>query len=106
MNLQDAIDVIESAPGFNDETTSVGEAWAAVLASIYCAPAPVQVAERPWEREGWCDELGRCWLLLYPDDGFHLPNWKLDRPSHHELPNGAVSLPAHALPLPVGEVEP
>ena len=63
-------------------------------------PAPVPVSERPWERDGWCDELGRCWLLLCPDDGFHLPNWKLDRPSHHELPNGAVSLPAHALPLP------
>ena len=25
------------------------------------APAPVPVAERPWERDGWCDAEGRCW---------------------------------------------
>ena len=24
-------------------------------------PAPVPVAERPWERDGWCDAEGRCW---------------------------------------------
>ena len=44
MNLNDAIDVIESAPGFTDETTPVGEAWAIVLASLNPALAPVPAA--------------------------------------------------------------
>lgn len=67
-------------------------------------PQPVPVSERPWEREGWCDGQGRCWLLLHSDDGFHVPGWRLDKPSHYDLPDRAVSLPAHALPVP-GEVE-
>jgi hypothetical protein len=24
---------------------------------------PVPVGERPWEREGWCDAEGRCWMV-------------------------------------------
>lgn len=31
MNIQDAIDTIESVAGFTDETTPVGEAWMEVL---------------------------------------------------------------------------
>jgi hypothetical protein len=41
---------------------------------------PVPVAERPWEREGWCDVEGRCWL-----HGPHLlgaePAWVYDCPA-------------------------
>jgi len=31
----------------------------------YARPAiePVPVSERPWEREGWCDAEGRCWMV-------------------------------------------
>jgi hypothetical protein len=39
MNIQDAIDVIESVSGFTDESTPVGEAWKEVLSYIYHHPA-------------------------------------------------------------------
>ena len=65
------------------------------------APAAVPVAldDRPWEREGWCDERGRCWFL-----SSRFLTWAL------ELPPAALtrgvgrfhSLPAHAIPLPQG----
>ncbi len=35
MNIQDAIDVIESVAGFTDESTPVGEAWLEVLSFIH-----------------------------------------------------------------------
>ena len=38
MNIQDAVDVIESVSGFTDESTPVGEAWLEVLSFISCAP--------------------------------------------------------------------
>jgi hypothetical protein len=39
MNIQDAIDVIESVSGFTDESTPVGEAWKEVLSYLYRHPA-------------------------------------------------------------------
>lgn len=84
-------------------------------------PAPVPVSERPWEREGWCDVDGRCWLLTEDD---YYPQWRFHSIKNAQL-NGALimvtedtspmsfdsfyashCLPAHALPLPAGEVEP
>ena len=57
-------------------------------------PEPVPVSERPWEREEWCDEQGRCWWFNPAD-----PVWVFDHPGY--CPNsGAFLLPAHALPLP------
>lgn len=46
MKVNDAINVIESAPGFTDETTLIGEAWATVLAllSLTSRPAEEEVA--------------------------------------------------------------
>jgi hypothetical protein len=35
MDLNTAIDVIESCDGFTDESTPVGEAWATVLSHLY-----------------------------------------------------------------------
>ena len=29
---------------------------------LFPAAQAVLVSERPWEREGWCDDEGRCWL--------------------------------------------
>ncbi len=63
---------------------------------------PVPVAERPWEREGWCDAEGFCW------DG---SGWTYDDANEVEgyatwtlVPaneiRGDVSLPHHALPVP------
>lgn len=69
------------------------------------APVPVLVAERPWEREGWCDEQGRCWFCnaysmgrwsyeTPPDPG---QDWGLLSTLTHALPHGAIPRP---LPLP------
>ena len=63
------------------------------------APAaqPVAVSERPWERKGWCDEMGRCWMG-HPGDLEFIPSWRLCRPE--DAPSMTCSLPANALPIP------
>lgn len=59
-------------------------------------PAPVRASERPWEREGWLDQEGRCWFGL-PADGPCAAFWKLSRPSNlvrhfpWSLPHWAIS---------------
>ena len=73
---------------------------AALLRQPAPAPVPVPVAERPWEREGWCDAEGRCWwlvlnqswpcvylmrsdddLLAAADEDVHcLPHWAIPQP--------------------------
>ena len=65
-------------------------------------PAPVPVSERPWERDGWCDAEGRCWMGDPGGQGF-IPSWRFCRPE--DAPSMTASLPAHALPLPAGEVK-
>lgn len=80
------------------------------------AVKPVPVAERPWEREGWCDAEGRCWAG-YPGFEYSLgdtgdfdacdPEWQLVDPSYlinTTLP--IVLLPHHALPVPNAEPSP
>lgn len=85
-------------------------------------PAPVPVAERLPGPED-CDEEGRCWLLTVEDE---YPQWRLHSIEGSQ-PGGATMiwvpvdsspgvmvdafyashwLPAHALPLPSGEVQP
>lgn len=67
--------------------------------------APVPVAERPWERDGWCDEQGRCWW--WRSDGVD-EFWEficLPYPVEHiaKLPKHITygpCLPHYALPLP------
>ena len=68
---------------------------------------PVPVAERPWEREGWCDAEGRCWLHRPAEIPCRLANgtlyrWVLDTPCWDEEGplHDTHSLPHHALPLP------
>lgn len=50
----------------DDSEDAIQRAWqrsrildAVDLIEANCLPVPV--AERPWEREGWCDAEGRCW---------------------------------------------
>jgi hypothetical protein len=67
---------------------------------------PVPVAERPWEREGWCDAEGRCWWLTLAaaegGRGGYSTFWELTtfkaavRCASHWLPH-------HALPVPGAE---
>ena len=47
MNIQDAIDVIESVSGFTDESTPVGEAWAEVLSYVYRPRRPSSALAQP-----------------------------------------------------------
>jgi len=74
------------------------------LAIAKAAPAvvPVAVSERPWEREGWCDEHGRCWLYCEFLDGLRTPSWRLARPRYYDFTvKGVVwlALPHDVLPI-------
>jgi hypothetical protein len=68
--------------------------FARAVLTHYARPTikPVPVAERPWEREGWCDAEGRCWWFNHT----RIPEWQLAS----DGPYGDFSLPHHALPLP------
>jgi len=70
---------------------------AADMLARYARPViePVPVAERPWEREGWCDEAGWCWGFDADDTD---PCWVFDRPEAWSC--WTHSLPHNALPLP------
>jgi hypothetical protein len=65
-------------------------------------PVPVPVSERPWERDGWCDEQGRCWLR-----GKVEGDWRLLHPTNSGVPQlkycFSHSLPFYALPIPRSE---
>jgi hypothetical protein len=66
------------------------------------ATQPVPVSERPWEREGWCDAEGQCWLRRkHEEDGV---TWRLMAPASvfdDAMPiYYAEALPHHALPTP------
>ena len=64
---------------------------------------PVPVAERPWEREGWCDAEGKCWWGR-PSEELCNSDWFLATSLEvEEFCDGwppIVSLPHHALPVP------
>jgi hypothetical protein len=47
VNIQDAIDVIESVAGFTDESTPVGDAWAEVLSYVYRPRRPSSALAQP-----------------------------------------------------------
>jgi len=72
------------------------------------APAPtvvpVAVAERPWEREGWCDKEGQCWWFnpgqpAMSDPHIATSSWRLCRMLSGK-PMGSYLLPHNAIPLP------
>ena len=105
MNIQDAVDVIESVSGFTDESTPVGEAWLEVLSFIHCRPTaqpkPMAASERlPKPKD--CDAEGRCWWWADFDDGWILlnPKWAGGRRDSDDSPIYTHWLPANALPIP------
>lgn len=62
------------------------------------APIPTPVSERPWEREGWCNALGKCWWQPPASPG----HWHLVEPGQW-LRTGWL-LPHYAFPvIPVAE---
>jgi hypothetical protein len=81
-----------SEGGTADEITLRG-LKAALTRHARPAIRPVTVAERPWEREGWCDADGECWWC--PRDG--PPYWQMANPA---MVYGGWLLPHHALPIP------
>ena len=60
---------------------------------------PVPVAERPWEREGWCDAEQTCWAIGHRDrwERVYVPCRDWSNPTYTHL------LPHHALPVPGAE---
>ena len=60
---------------------------------------PVAVSERPWEREGWCDEQGRCWWTANKPGPLPPSWWMVSIP---QSCTDGIMLPANALPLPQG----
>ncbi len=95
--------VMEIAPVAIPSLTS-DEADAYCAGFRRCAEAvtftikPVPVSERPWEREGWCDEYGMCWRFDPCDRGW----WSYGPilPSDGDPAPFTYLLPHHALPLP------
>lgn len=66
------------------------------------------MSERPWEREGWCDESGKCWWGRTADEFWnpvwHYATWEEVQEfcnPFDAMPQ--VSLPHNALPLPAAE---
>jgi hypothetical protein len=76
---------------------------AAELLTRYARPTikPVPITERPWEREGWCDEYGMCWRFDPCDRGW----WSYGPilPSDGDPAPFTYLLPHHALPVPGAE---
>jgi hypothetical protein len=62
------------------------------------SPQPVWVSECPWERDGWCDKRGRCWL-----QGKCEGDWRLLDPRKTGIPQltyvFSYSLPHYAIPI-------
>ncbi len=81
----------------------VGRFYRAAFLLRQPAPAPAPVAERPWERPGWCDAEGRCWWGRCADD-FFSPEWTLATHADIEefcsdaMPQ--LNLPHWAIPIP------
>ena len=78
MNIQDAIDVIESVSGFTDESTPVGEAWAEVLSFIHrpaalAQPEPVAPTDEKLILSTYCNAR-----RSYCHDGPEHHNWQRD----------------------------
>ena len=99
-DLADALNFMdgyaEHEDGFYVCASNLGPFARAVLAR-WGRPAiePVPVSERPWERNGWCDENGWCWGFDADDSD---PYWIFDDPA--SCPCWTHLLPHYALPVP------
>jgi hypothetical protein len=87
------------ADDFLDWNCEGWRAYARAVLTRYARAAvqPVPVSKRPWEREGWLDADGRCWMGD-PGNAEFIPSWRLCCPE--DAPSMTCSLPHHALPIP------
>jgi hypothetical protein len=102
-----AVQALECAHGWEPNARLIGNVRAediadlcsAVIAGLRPAPEPVSVDQRPWERKGWCDADGRCWLF-----GKVEGDWRLMSATNSGLPSlkycFSHALPHWALPVP------
>ena len=98
MNIQDAIDVIESVAGFTDETTPVGEAWLEVLSYVNRRTAPTPQPEPPTDQELALRELGDAYDKERIDD----TTFDTIKRALETLPNDRpIPAPQSGLPWPV-----
>ena len=88
----------ENDMNMKDDVLSFARALIAADRARWGRPTiePVPASERPWEREGWCDAKGQCWMGDGGGNGF-VPSWRLCKPSDCRL---RWSLPHYALPVP------
>jgi hypothetical protein len=80
------------------------EEFALAVLARWGQPAftPIPVSERPWERDGWCDALGTCWM--WHPINFHYCLCSPDPSVHtHSLPHWVLPLP---IPAEAGELSP
>jgi hypothetical protein len=83
-------------PEITDTIRKALEQARAALAADRLAQKPVPVSQQPWEREGWCDEKGQCWMGD-PGGGEFVPSWRLCRPE--DAPRLTMALPANAFQI-------
>jgi hypothetical protein len=80
------------------------EEFARAVLARWGRPAtdPTPVSEQPWEREGWCDAQGTCWM--WHPTNFHYCLCRPDPSVHtHSLPHWVLPLP---IPAEAGELSP
>jgi len=88
---------LQAGANMRDDVLSFARAVIAADRARWGRPAvqPIPVSERPWEREGWCDNNGWCWCFDADDTD---PFWSFDRPEAwvcwtHVLPHYALPIP-------------
>lgn len=71
----------------------------------------VPSSERPWERPGWCNEAGQCWMGNPGGNGFS-QTWRLAKVNNYQaadlwqLSGFLWSLPHWAIPIIPSTVNP
>jgi len=100
-NLQDTItwllEEAESAVA-DDCPVAAGRLTRAATLLQQLTPASavvvVPVSERPWEREGWCDTDGRCWLC----SAYSMGRWNYNTPPDPAQDWGRLGTVTHSAP--------
>ena len=81
MNIQDAIDVIESVAGFTDESTPVGDAWAEVLSYVYRPRRPSSALAQPEQVAPTDEPLGDL-INAWVQEAFKKKPYGCSHPTH------------------------
>ena len=82
---------------YDTDFTYALKKYRAALARWGHPTPPVAVSEHPWERDGWCDEQGRCWWTANKPGPLPPSWWMVSIP---QSCTDGIMLPAHALPTP------